>query len=135
MLRIRWLSAMPSIRSVDLAPGAIPAHIRISSPQTVVPPHTKWQLTPLPAGGNQSWAGQGANTEPRAWQMSQRLQLLSHCHMWLMRSCHHQGSLNTNAKAEGTAQISVLCKYTNSYMQAHTYSLNDTGKTCAVSLA
>lgn len=48
--------------------------------------------------------------------------------------CHCKGSLNTNAKAQGTAQTSELCKYTNSYMQAHTYSLNDTENTCAVSL-
>lgn len=129
MLQIRRFRAMPSIRSADLAPGAVPVH------------HQHWchlaprgSRAPLPAHGSQSWAGQGANTRFMAWQMSQRLQLLSHCHIWLMRSCHPQGSLNTNAKAQGTAQTSVVCKYTNSCIQAHTYRLNDTESTCAVSL-
>lgn len=35
MLQIRWFRAMPSIRSVDLAPGAVPVHHK----------HTKRQLT------------------------------------------------------------------------------------------
>lgn len=121
MLQLRWFRATPSIRSVDLAPGAGPVH------------HKPWcyLIPPLPAHGNQSWAGQGANTEFMACRC---LRGCSYCHTWIMRSCHHQGALNTNAKAQGTAQTSVMCKYTNSYRQAHTYSLNDTENTCAVSL-
>lgn len=100
-----------------------------SSPQTLVPPHTTSTSPWKPKLGRT-----GGKHRVHGLQMSQKLQLLPHCHTWIMRSCHHQGALNTNAKAQGTAQTSVMCKYTNSYRQAHTYSLNDTENTCAVSL-
>lgn len=39
-----------------------------SSPQTLVPPPTRGSWPSLPARGNQSWAGQGANTKFMAWR-------------------------------------------------------------------
>lgn len=128
MLQIRWFRAMLSIRAVDLAPRAVPVHHKLWCHLTAEGADHLYQPT-------ETKAGQGRGQTPSS-ELGRclRLQFLSHCHIWLMRSCHRQGSLNTNAKAQGTAQTSAVCKYTNSYMQAHTYSLNDTKNTCAVSL-
>lgn len=75
-----------------------------SSPQTLVPPHTTSTSPWKPKLGRT-----GGKHRVHGLQVSQRQQLLPHCHTWIMRSCHHQGSLNTNAKAQGTAQTSVMC--------------------------
>lgn len=128
MLQIRWFRAMPSIRSGDSAPGAVPV------------PHKPWcHLTSEVADHLyqpvETKAGQDRGQTPSSWlEDVSEAAVTPTCHTWITRSCHHWGSLNTNAKAQGTAQTSEMCKYTNSCRQAHTSSLNDTENTCAVSL-
>lgn len=44
------------------------------------------------------------------------------------------GITEHKCQSSGHSTDLMVCKYTNSYMQAHTYRLNDTKNTCAVSL-